>query len=290
MAKFLERASYDWSEDSIRFINTPSQKAKSTYFYMQEAGYFKTRPPYFTERAGLPSFLIVYTLSGSGLLHYNGSEYSLSEGQCFYINCMNHHDYATKQGSEWEFLWVHFYGSSSIGYYQEFEKNDFCILNIQNKASFKEMLWQIIDINQKKLISRELLTSHLILSLLTEILLLSSTNLFDNSSLPDYINGCMKYIDTHFQEDLSLSFLAETQHISKYYLSREFKHYLGITLQDYLINTRITYAKEQLKYTNLPVCDIAFSCGMHNVSHFINLFKSRENMTPSAWRRQWQTI
>ncbi len=287
-AKFLERASFDWSEESIRFINTPSPKAKSTYFYMQEAGYFKTWPPYFTERAGLPSFLIVYTLSGNGLLHYEGHEYSLTTDKCFFINCMNHHDYLTNPDCRWEFLWVHFYGSSSIGYYQEFVRDGFRVLDIQNKSTFEKTLWQIININQKKLASRELLTSHLILTLLTELLLLSSEGLFDNSVLPDYINNCMKYIDTHFQEDLSLSFLAETQHISKYYLSREFKHYLGITLQDYLINTRITFAKEQLKYTNLPVSNIAFSCGMHNVSHFINLFKSRENMTPLAWRKQWQ--
>lgn len=287
MAKFLERASYDWSEDSIRFINTPSPKAKATFFYMQEAGYFKTKPPYFTERAGLPSFLIVYTLSGKGILHYDSKEYSLSEGQCFFIDCMNHHDYATPPAGTWEFLWVHFYGSSSVGYYQEFERNGFEILNIQNKSHFEDMLWQIIRINQKKLVSRELLTSHLILGLLTELLLLHSTDLYDNSMLPDYISGCMKYIDIHFQEELTLSLLAEKQHISKYYLSREFKHYLGITLQDYLIGTRITYAKEQLKYTNASVNDIAVSCGVPNVSHFIHLFKSRENLTPLAWRKQW---
>lgn len=288
MAKFLERASYDWSEDSIRFINTPSPKAKSTFFYMQEAGYFKTTPPYFTERAGLPSFLIAYTLSGKGILHYGGNEYTLSKGQCFFINCMNHHDYSTPPAESWEFLWVHFYGASSIGYYQEFERNGFDILNIQNKTQFEEMLWQIIRINQKKLVSRELLTSHLILGLLTELLLPQFTGLYDDSFLPDYVSGCMKYIDTHFQEELSLSFLADTQHVSKYYLSREFKRYAGITLQDYLINTRITYAKEQLKYTNAPVNDIASSCGIPNVSHFIRLFRTRENMTPLAWRKQWQ--
>ena len=287
MAKFLERASFDWSEDSIRFINTPSPKAKSTFFYMQEAGYFKTTPPYFTERAGLPSFLIVYTLSGKGILHYGDDEYTLSNGQCFFINCMNHHDYETPPAESWEFLWVHFYGSSSIGYYQEFERNGFSILDIRNKSRFEEMLWQIISINQKKLVSRELLTSHLILGLLTELLLLRSEGLYDNSILPDYVSGCMKYIDTHFKEELSLSFLADTQHVSKYYLSREFKHYVGITLQDYLINTRITYAKEQLKYTNASVNDIAFSCGIPNVSHFIRLFKTRENLTPLAWRKQW---
>ena len=63
---------------------------------------------------------------------------------------------------------------------------------------------------------------------------------------------------------------------------------MGITVQDYLINTRITYAKELLKYTNMPVGEIAFACGMHNVSHFINLFKARESMTPLSYRRHWK--
>lgn len=127
----------------------------------------------------------------------------------------------------------------------------------------------------------------MILSLITELLLLQPTGMYDDSRLPNYISGCIKYIDTHFQEELSLSLLAEKQHISKYYLSREFKRYLGITLQDYLIGTRITYAKEQLKYTGASISDIAASCGIPNVSHFIHLFKTRENLTPLAWRKQW---
>ena len=56
MNKLLERYSSSWSEDSIRFINTPGKTAKSIYFYVQEVGYFKTQPPYFTEREHLNLF------------------------------------------------------------------------------------------------------------------------------------------------------------------------------------------------------------------------------------------
>ena len=63
MIQYMENASYDWSVDSIRIINTPSASAKMTFFYVQEMGYFKTVPPYFTERAGLTSYLILYTLT-----------------------------------------------------------------------------------------------------------------------------------------------------------------------------------------------------------------------------------
>ena len=127
MNQYLERASLTWSEDSIRLINTPTQLAKSSFFYMQEAGYFKTMPPYFTERENLNSFLILYTISGQGVLQYQSKEYTLSAGQCFFIHCKNHHLYYALKGPQWEFLWLHFYGSSSLGYYQEFERNGFRI-------------------------------------------------------------------------------------------------------------------------------------------------------------------
>ena len=288
MNRYLEHASLTWTDDSVRLINTPTQLAKSSFFYMQEAGYFKTMPPYFTERKNLNSFLILYTLSGNGHLQYESGEYTLSAGQCFFIHCKKHHRYYALEGPQWEFLWLHFYGSSSLGYYQEFERNGFYIPDIPDKAAFESYLRQIIAINQDKTAASELVTSQLILSLLTKLLILNFTGRTSSFDIPPYVQGCSKYIDTHFQEDPSLEQLASLQHISKYYLSREFKRYMGITIQDYLVNTRITYAKELLKYTHMPVGEIAFACGMHNVSHFINLFKARESMTPLSYRRHWK--
>ena len=41
---YLERADCAWSADSVRLVGTPSEAARSSYLYMQEAGHFKTRP------------------------------------------------------------------------------------------------------------------------------------------------------------------------------------------------------------------------------------------------------
>ena len=116
MKEYLERASYTWSEDSIRFINTPTQKARSKFFYVQEVGYFKTKPPYFTERQNLNSYLIVYTISGRGILQYGGRKYPVYPGQAFYIHCIPWHYYACMEGEEWEILWLHFNGNTARGY------------------------------------------------------------------------------------------------------------------------------------------------------------------------------
>ena len=105
--------------------------------------------------------------------------------------------------------------------------------------------------------------------------------------MPDYIKTTLKELEKHFLEHFSLENLAASIGVSKYHLSREFKKYIGTTLNEYVITLRLNYAKELLRYTQNSVGDIAFACGINQVSHFINLFKSREGMTPLQYRKEW---
>ena len=108
--------------------------------------------------------------------------------------------------------------------------------------------------------------------------------------MPDYIKTTLKELEKHFLEPFSLENLAAAIGVSKYHLSREFKKYIGTTLNEYVITLRLNYAKELLRYTQNSVGDIAFACGINQVSHFINLFKSREGMTPLQYRKEWDGI
>ena len=286
--KVLERGSHTWSEDSIRMILTPSSTARSTYFYTQEVGYFKTFHPYFSERENLDSFLIVYTVSGKGYLEYEGQTYPITKGQCFYINCEQHHLYRTDREEDWEILWIHFNGNSALGYYKEFTRNGFQILSVRDEFFMERTLWRIIALNQKKDLTTELVTSNLINGMLTELLLQTATNNADTFLIPDYIRQIVREIDKNFKSGLPLSYFEEFTHRSRYYILKEFKKYIGVTIHEYIITARISYAKELLKYSDLPVSEIAFESGMNNVTHFINLFKAREGTTPLAYRKAWR--
>ena len=63
---------------------------------------------------------------------------------------------------------------------------------------------------------------------------------------------------------------------------------LSHKIYEYQIELRLSYAKELLKYTDLPVNEIAERCGINQASHFINLFKSREHITPLQFRKSWK--
>lgn len=287
-SKVLERGSHTWSEDSIRMILTPGSTAKSIYFYTQEIGYFKTFYPYFSERQNLDSFLVVYTVSGKGYLEYEGQTYTLTKGQCFYINCEHHHLYRTDEEEDWEILWMHFNGNSALGYYKEFTRNGFQILTMRDDFFMERTLWRIIALHQKKDLTTEVISSNLINGILTELLLQTATNNADTFLIPDYIKEMTREIDKNFKSDLSLSYFEEFTHRSRYHILKEFKKYIGVTIHEYIITARISYAKELLKYSELAVSEIAYETGMNNVTHFINLFKTREGTTPLAYRKAWR--
>ncbi len=284
---YLERADYSWSSDSIRFINTPSLSARRTFFYVQEAGYFKTEPPYFTERANLKSFLVFYTLSGEGRLDYMNESHILKPGSAAFINCIDHHYYQCNKNNSWEFLWLHFNGPSALGYYEEFAKNGFHILNNEECRPVEQTIRSILSLLQAQNTNTEILVSNHIVNLLTTLLTADNYEASDTYPMPDYLREVVKIIENRFTETLNLDYLSKESGISKFHLSRMFKNYMGITIKEYILLKRINYAKELLRYTDKTVDEVGYLCGFNHVSHFINMFKSYEGNTPNSFRTEW---
>jgi AraC-like DNA-binding protein len=284
----MERFTPSWSKDSVRLIATPSMTAKSTFFYVQEAGYFKTEKDYFTERAHLNSYLVVYTLSGKGYLKYKDKNYTILPGQVFLIDCMEYHYYESDPEDLWEILWIHFNGATSRGYYEQFAKGGSPVAAANQDSSIPSIISSIIDTLRQKSIHAEQFSSKLIVDLLTELLFTNNNQDIFNLFIPDYIQSVMSYMDKHFNEKIRLDEMAKKFFVSKFLLAKEFKKYTGITPNEYLIGTRVNYAKELLQYSNYTVVQIAEMVGIDNVSHFINLFRNRVDMTPLDFRHEWK--
>ena len=288
--EYLERADFSWSSDSIRYINTPSVSTRQIFLYVQEAGYFKTRPPYFTERANLHSFLLIYTISGRGMLRTGEKTWPLIPRSCCLINCMDHHYYECLQGQEWEFLWLHYNGTNALGYYKEFLKNGFHVLHDMDPFFWESSMRRILALTMKKDLHSDIIVSNLITNLLTQLLITNSSEQLGLGFMPDFIKQTLKTVENEFTRPLTIDELAGKSGVSKFHFSREFKKYVGTTLHDYLITARINHAKEMLKYTNKSVEQIAYESGFNQASHFIQMFKSREKSTPLQYRKDWGAV
>lgn len=288
MTTYKENFTTAWSEDSIRFISSPSVFAKSTLYYVQEIGHFRTLPGYFTEREQLDSYLIVYTINGKGRLKYQGKSYNLQPQQVFFIHCEDYHYYETDPLEPWEILWVHLHGSATSGYYEQFTSNDEPVLQLNPESIIPAVLRQILHYQQQRSARTELISSKLLVDLLTELLLAAQNISMPDTEKPSYIEDICQMLEHRFIESISLDQLAHEYAVSKYHLAKQFKRYTGYSPHEYLILIRMTHAKERLKYSDMPVSEVAARVGIDNVSHFINLFKDRAGDTPLAYRKKWQ--
>ncbi|GKX27682.1 AraC family transcriptional regulator [Vallitalea longa] len=285
--EFKERFKEAWTSSSIRYIATPSQRAKNIYYYIQEIGYFQTLNNYYTERAGLNSYLLIYSKSGKGHLKYQGKTYTIIPGDLIWIDCMEQHYYRTDEKELWEISWVHFNGSATKGYYNQFREQHGPVIHLDDSTQIPLWINTMFQLHKEKNLQREVLCSNLLTNCLTEIMIKACTY-GEYVDTPKIILSIQNYIDHHYTEKLSLDTLGKKFALSKYHLARLYKKYTGFSPIDYQISLRITTAKKMLQFTDLSVQSISYEVGIKNISHFITLFKEREEMTPLQFRKKWK--
>lgn len=89
-----------------------------------------------------------------------------------------------------------------------------------------------------------------------------------------------EYVRNHINQDIKRSDLAELVHLNIDYLSRIFKRDTGMTLNDYIVNEKISVAQNLLRTTKLPVNLIATKVGYSNFSYFSKLYKKINGVSP----------
>lgn len=275
-----------WSEDPVAIICTPSAFAKKSLFYIQEIGYFKT-DAYEMERQKLTSFLLLFTLSGKGELHYRGKDYILRPHDMLFINCEEYVQYKTSCQKTWEFISVNLYGNLIDHFYEQFDKHNKPVISLKDSSVVSDKLRTLLKVQPERSISSELLSSRLIVDLLTIILQHPYTNPNANSDGTAEVRKVKQYLDQSYCERITLDSLADMFELNKFNLAKNFKKQIGFSPIEYLINVRITAAQGWLKTSDVAIVDIAQYVGIPNTSHFINLFKEHIGETPHSYRKKW---
>ena len=98
----------------------------------------------------------------------------------------------------------------------------------------------------------------------------------------------MKYIDTHYAEDLSLDQVALHVRFSPFHLSRIFKSATNSTVLDYVTRKRLDEAQRLLREQFLSIKEVGAAVGYTDQNYFSRVFRRLTGMTPSAYRRAHQ--
>ena len=102
------------------------------------------------------------------------------------------------------------------------------------------------------------------------------------------IHFVLHYLHTHFAETINIDKLANDTHLNKFYLCHLFHAQTGMTIMQYLKETRLSVARKMLLETTSSVTRIAQDCGFGSTSHFCTFFRNREGISPREYRLQYQ--
>ncbi len=98
------------------------------------------------------------------------------------------------------------------------------------------------------------------------------------------VSDAVDYIYAHIYERITVDDMAKAICISPAYLSRIFKQAMGVSVSEYIRDSKIDVAKNLLCFSDHSLVDIANMLAFSSQSHFIQQFRSRVGVTPKAYR------
>ncbi len=105
------------------------------------------------------------------------------------------------------------------------------------------------------------------------------------NSIPTLILKVIDHINEHYDQKHTLDELAKSFFVARSTLIYNFKKYTNCSLIDFLLNVRLTKAKELLLSTKKSVGEISELCGFCSANYFGLIFKKKESLSPANFRK-----
>lgn len=275
----------DVTPESIWKRTTPGAAEMTQPYYCTEAGLFFARQHFSTARTDKDSYLLFFTLRGAGLIEQNGSRVVLHTGQALLLNCRTAQSYCTAPGQIcWHHYWVHLDGAG-VAAMEPLLIPDKKLTPVQltggkMQEEFERVLQQIEQGTVDSMVQTGL-ALHQLLGQCVQGLFGQS----EATSTRQVILQAAETLRKNYRQELCLADLLAEAHMSKSYFLRLFRRYMGTTPYNYLVNYRITQAKELLVLTDHSIGNIAHEVGFGDASNFSTRFANATGQSPLQYRK-----
>lgn len=229
-------------------------------------------------------FILHYVVDGQGKLCMHGKEYFLQGGGAFVIYPQELAYYEADEINPWRYLWVIFDGPKaeeilrSIGVTEE-----------QPLFYPKERNSELLTCMERLLHDQE--QEYLTISNFYALLQTMKNGTMEQNGQKNqpqqyYTDKIKRYIEYRYVEDVKVSELAEHCGLNRSYMTKCFTEDTGVSPKEYLMQYRMTKAKELLAGAELPISNVAYAVGYSDPLAFSKMFKKREGMSPLEYREK----
>lgn len=254
---------------------------------------------------------IVFALSGNLKVQFEDRIVSIPKYSLLLLDSMNLHYILSEEGSGICDRYVLYFAPDYISDLSTPEvnllecflmrKDDRCVL-LKADEEVLEDLFYLLDRMEKQFCRLESniedYSGSLNLKLLLGQFLLLTNQLYNcqygrqlSRSYREYAaiaTGICEYIKGNYHLNLTAEDLSHEFSISRTTLYNMFKNVLGITVNEYITDCRITKAKDLLINSSYSIEIISDMVGCSSISSFSRLFKAQTDMSPLKYRKKYE--
>ena len=112
-------------------------------------------------------------------------------------------------------------------------------------------------------------------------------NIQKNSVSKSDVEKAKSFIADNITNPITVKDVADHVNLSAEYFTKLFKRATGQNIKEYIARSKVSAAKEMLEHSGISVSMIALEVGYSNFSHFTQVFKKYEHITPSEYRSRF---
>ena len=221
-----------------------------------------------------PFYLIHYVLAGKGVLYKGEAAYPVKAGEYFLIFPDEVTTYTADADEPWEYLWLGFTGERA-------ER----LLRLESPVGTlpRSIFEELMKVGDGGFLEFNGVVEDYVASVLHRMI---AEMFAHRAAHAHYARRAETILRTmYMQPDISVEQIAKELLIDRHHLARLFKARYGITMQAYLIETRINRAAEFLAEGH-SATESAALCGYTDFSNFSKMFRRRFGVSPGKYAKK----
>ena len=245
-------------------------------------------PTVITERPhGRNDYQLLYINSGKAIFVFNGKEQIVEAGSIVLFQPKQPQLYYYDSAHKPIVYWIHFSGREAdqiLNHYNLFskDKNIFHIGICQNLPSlFKQIITELQLLKE--------MYEEMIVYKFQEILLHINRSLMNisvkNDNISELISQAKIYFNENYNQNINVNNYANSINMTPCWFIKKFKEATGVTPIQYLLNIRLTTAKELLRSKKYNVSEVATAVGYENILYFSRIFTKHIGISPSKYKK-----
>lgn len=260
-------------------------------FECQSSGFLSSPDGFLHGKRRLESSVLILVREGTLHMIQDGKRLSIGAGEYCFLYAGLEHEGAEPSKGKLLYDWTHFTppeGRFCTEETLDIYKENCCVMPEKGRIHPSGMLYRLTEETRSFVRGQAAPQGGGDYAL--TLLLLTLTREFWQSreqggAFPPVVAQAAEWIRGHYHQPVSASSVAEQFGYHGDYLSALFRKYMGVSLSQFIIATRLEAARDLLAEYGVSVREAALSCGFSDEKYFMRQFKKKEGVPPGEYRR-----